>query len=47
MKYPKIRFKGNTTEWQTTLLNEWLIPSKKKNVDLIYDKNDTVVHRKL
>ena len=42
MKYPKIRFKGNTTEWQTTLLNEWLIPSKKKNVDLIYDKNDVL-----
>ena len=42
MKFPKIRFKDNTSEWQTSRLNEWLLPSRKKNVNLLYDKNDVL-----
>lgn len=42
MKVPEIRFKGFDDEWQETLLSDWLIPSKKKNTDLSFGKNDVL-----
>ena len=42
MKTPKIRFKGYSTDWQSSTLKDWLKSSKTRNVDLIYDKNDVL-----
>lgn len=42
MKVPEIRIKGFEDEWQESLLSAYLIPSKKKNSDSSFGKDDVL-----
>lgn len=41
-KTPKIRFKGFDGEWEEKPLNNWIEPSKEKNIDNKYTKMDVL-----
>ena len=39
---PNIRFKGFDGEWKESLLNEKLIPSREKNTQEVFSKDDVL-----
>lgn len=39
---PQIRFKGFDGEWEENALNNWIEPSKEKNIENNYSKNDVL-----
>ena len=41
-KTPQIRFKGFEGEWEENALNNWIEPSKEKNIENKYSKNDVL-----
>ena len=41
-KTPQIRFKGFDGEWEENALNNWIEPSKEKNIENKYSKNDVL-----